>query len=166
MIGVEGLTPSDILINIVNIVILFLLLRAILYKPVSKFLRERREKVAGELTEAKKMKEEAEAMKAEYERKMKDVEEECKALLRQGQIEADRKAEEILQEARRQADALLEDARVRAAEEKQRAMEEARAEVSVLAAQLAAQLLQREISAADNDAIVDAFFSDLSHPAR
>lgn len=162
----EGLYPSDILINIVNIVLLFLLLRAILYKPVSKFLRERREKVAGELAEAKKLHEEAEAMKAEYERKMKDVEEECRTLLRQGQIEADRKAEEILREARRQADVLLEDARLRAAEEKQRALEEARAEISLMAAQLAAQLLGRDIRAADNDAIVDAFFSDLNHPAR
>jgi len=157
---VEGLYPSDILINIVNIVILFVLLRAILYKPVSKFLRERREKIEKQLAEASQSKAEAEALREQYEKRLKEAEEEARALVRRRQLEADRQAEAIISEARQKADAMLEEARARIAAEEERALKKARAEIAVMAAQLAAQILQREISAADNDTIVSSFFSD------
>lgn len=156
----EGLHPSDILINIVNIIILFVLLRAILFKPVSRFLRERREKIEKQLAEARESQAEAEALRAQYERELKDAEERARAIVRQRQQEADRQAEEIIAEARQKADAMLEEARARIAVEKERAVKTARGEIAVMAAEVAAKILQREISAADNDAIVESFFSN------
>ena len=80
--------------------------------------------------------------------------------MRQRQQEADRQAEEIIAEARQKADAMLEEARARIAVEKERAVKTARGEIAVMAAEVAAKILQREISAADNDAIVESFFSN------
>ncbi|HHT16886.1 MAG TPA: F0F1 ATP synthase subunit B [Papillibacter sp.] len=156
----EGLHPSDILINIVNIVILFVLLRAILFKPVSKFLRERREKIEKDLADARQNKAEAEALSEQYEKRLKEAEEEARALSRARQQEADRQAEEIISDARRQADAMVEDARARIAAEKERAVAGAQAEIALMATEIAAKILQREIRAADNDTIVDAFFNE------
>ena len=53
------LYPLDILIHIVNIVVTYVLLRVLLYKPVRRFMDERAEKIAGQMEHAKELEEAA-----------------------------------------------------------------------------------------------------------
>ena len=46
--------PADILINVINIAVLFILLRLILWKPVNSFLSARAQRVSQELENAEK----------------------------------------------------------------------------------------------------------------
>ena len=48
-------TVVDLIINILNIVILFLIVKALVYKPVRKFLDDRRAKVNEETSKAQKI---------------------------------------------------------------------------------------------------------------
>ena len=52
----EGLVISDavkdLIINIINIIVLFVIVRGLAYKPVKKFLNTRKERVAKELSYA------------------------------------------------------------------------------------------------------------------
>ena len=60
----EGLVISDavkdLIINIIDIIILFVIVRALAYKPVKKFLDARKERIAKELSDAAALKSEAE----------------------------------------------------------------------------------------------------------
>ena len=75
----EGLVISDavkdLIINIIDIIILFVIVRALAYKPVKKFLDARKERIAKEFSEAADLKKEAEEKKEEYTR----LEEESRA---------------------------------------------------------------------------------------
>ena len=52
----EGLVISDavkdLIINIINIIVLFVIVRGLAYKPVKKFLDARKERIAKELSDA------------------------------------------------------------------------------------------------------------------
>jgi len=158
----EGLQISDILYHILNILVLFWLLRLILYKPVSRFLSERTERIESELRDAESKQREALELKAQYEKVLESSEEKGQALIHESQAKASREAEIILADARDRADRMLQSAKAQIEDEKNKAVAEARSEVAQLAVQIAARILRREVSAADNTAAVEGFF----HEAR
>ena len=132
----EGLHPSDLLIHIINILVLFVLLRTILFKPVNKFLSERTARIENQLKDAETKQAEALELKASQE------------------------ASAIVKDARNQAEELIAEAHEKIAADKVQAVAEARTEVALLATEIAARILKREVSVADNKAVAEDFFRD------
>ena len=155
----EGLMPVDILIHCLNIVVLFVLLRLILWKPVSKFLTARAERVQGELDEAANVREEAETMKSQYESNIGDLEERGREILRESQIRAGEQAEEITAGAKKQAEKMMGEARELIDAERRNAVVAARHEIAQLATEMASHILGREVSVDDNLSAAREFFS-------
>ena len=152
--------PVDILIYVINIAVLFLLLRKILWKPVGRFLSERTERVRAELEGAEKTRLDAEALEREYTWQLEGIEALQRNMMRESQIKASEDAEEILNDAREKANAMILEARERIAEEKERAVESARREVAQLATDMAARILKREVLPGDSMSAVDDFFHE------
>jgi F-type H+-transporting ATPase subunit b len=152
--------PSDIVFIIISIMIMFFLLRGILWKPLYKLLSARTAAIQESLDRAEKAGEEVESLKTEYQTKLDGLEEEGRALLRQSNMRADEQAKQILAEARSQADAVLEEARIKIESEKAIAVARARDEVAQMATDMAAQILKREISPKDTKTAAEEFFRE------
>ena len=60
----------------VNLIILYILLRIFLFKPINKLMEDRTRSVQEDIDSAKKAKEDAEALKQQYEDSIKGIEEE------------------------------------------------------------------------------------------
>lgn len=155
----EGLSPVDILIHCVNIAVLFILLRVILWKHVSRFLAARAARVEGELNEAERISREAETLKAEYESGIGDLEERGREILRESQIRAGEQAEEITASAKRQAEKMMLEAHELIDAERRNAVLAARHEIAQLATEMASHILGREVSVEDNLSVASDFFS-------
>ena len=67
---------QDAIILAVNIFILFLLGSYLLFNPVRNLLKKRQDNVAAEIEAARKSKEEADALKAQYDEKLKNADNE------------------------------------------------------------------------------------------
>jgi len=154
------LHPVDILIYMINIAVLFLLLRWILWRPVGRFLAERSERVRAELEGAEKALLDAEALKREYAGQLEGIEALERDMLRESRIKASEDADEILNDAREKANAMILEARERIAEERERAVEGARREVAQLATDMASRILKREVLPGDSISAVDDFFHE------
>jgi F-type H+-transporting ATPase subunit b len=154
----EGLHPSDILIHIINVLVLFGLLRVILFKPVQKFLAARTSRIENELKDAETKQAEAAELKQVYEQHMATYEEEGHVIIRDSQVKASEEASGVIKDARSQAEKILAEAHQKIANEKTQAVAEARTEVALLATELAARILKREVNAVDNKAVADDFF--------
>ena len=154
------LHPVDILISIINIAVLFILLRLILWKYINRFLSARTERVRSELDGVEKSRIEVDALRKEYEDKLDGLELQGREIMRGSQIKAAEEAEEIIKEARATALNMINEARDRIAEEKERAIISARHEVAQLATDMAARILRREVSADDSKNAVDDFFRE------
>lgn len=155
----EGLKPVDILLHCVNIAVLFVLLRLILWRYISKFLSSRAERVEGELNEAARIREEAETMKMQYDSSIGDLEERGREILRDSQIRAGEQAQEITASAKKQAEKMLEDAKEQIDAERKNAVISARHEIAQLATEMASHILGREVSVEDNLTVANDFFS-------
>jgi len=154
--------PADILISLINIAVLFLLLRLILWKHINRFLSARADRIRAELEDAESRRQSAEELKQEYENKIETIEAQGRDLMRESQIKAAEEAEELLSETREKARVMIQEARQRIEEEKERAVENAHHEIAQLATDMAARILRREVSAGDSQHAVDNFFSETS----
>ena len=152
--------PVDILISLINIAVLFILLRLILWKHVNRFLSARAERIRKESEAIEKRRLEADALKREYEEKLDSIEESGRDIMRESQIKASEEAEETLREAREKARLMVLEARERIEEEKARAVESAQHEIAQLATDMAARILRREVSPDDSRNAVDSFFKE------
>jgi len=152
--------PEDVIISLINIAVLFVLLRFILWKHVIRFLAEREKRVRGEMEDAEKRRHEAEALGEEYNKKIGDIKERGRDLMRESQQKANEESDRILKETHKKASELLSDAEFRIAEEKEQALLDANFEVTQLATEMAARILEREVSKEDTEHVVDEFFRD------
>jgi F0F1-type ATP synthase, subunit b len=155
----EGLKPVDILIHCLNIAVLFILLRLILWNTVSKFLTARAERVQSELDEAANVREEVDAMKSQYDNSIGDLEERGREILRESQIRAGEQAGEITAAAKRQAEKMMGEARELIDAERRSAVVAARHEIAQLATEMASHILGREVSVDDNLTVAHEFFN-------
>jgi len=152
--------PADVIISLINIAVLFILLRHVLWKHVIRFLSEREKRVSDELENVKRQQLEAEALRAEYDEKIVELKERGADLLRESQAKANEESETILKETRDRAQLMVSDAEERIAREQAQALEELNLEVARLATDMAARILEREVSPEDSLNVVDDFFRD------
>jgi len=150
--------PIDIVISLINIAVLFILLRLILWKYINRFLAARSARVRSELENVEKTRLEVEALKREYDEKIEGIEARGRDLIRESQIKASEEAAETLAEAKEKAMAMIQEARERIAEEKETAIINARHEIAALATDMAARILKREVSPEDTKTAIDDFF--------
>ena len=151
--------PEDVIISLINIIVLFVLLRLILWKHVIRFLAEREKRVRGEMDDAEKARLEAEALQDEFDKKLGDIKERERDLMRESQLKANEESDRILKETRDKAKEMISDAELRIAGEKEQALEEAHEEIAQIATKMAARILDREVSAEDNANAAEGFFN-------
>ena len=151
---------ADLAINILNIVILFLITRALVYKPVKKFLAARREKMETETARAREMLAEAQEKEDRYASLLSETDAEKAKLLSQAEAEARARADEILAQARNEAENMVNAVRETAEAEKNRAVKEAKNAIASLAVALSGKIMGRTASDEDARRIAEGFFED------
>ncbi len=150
--------PFDLIINILNIAVFYLIIRCLVYKPVKKFLSARKEKLAQEQEALKAAEAEAEGEKAKYEALLAESEKQSRELLSKSREEADRKAAEILDAARADAAKMLADANAGIAAREKEALGTMQDDVVELSVNIASKLISRNIDSEDNRRLASDFF--------
>jgi F-type H+-transporting ATPase subunit b len=140
---------ATFLVTIVNIGILFFVLRAILFKPVTKFMETRAKKIQDDIEQAEKDKVQAKLLYQQYEDSLKHAEEEAEGILRSARETAQEQANRIVAEGKAEAENLLAAARKRMEAERNAAMALFKAEAAALVIGASSRLLQRELTQDD-----------------
>ena len=144
------LSISTFVITLINIGILFVVLRAVLFKRVTAFMEERANKVRRDIEEAQRDRAEAGKLLQEYQARLKNREEEGAEIIQAAREKARAEAERIMDEARGNAAALTANARAHIEAEQRAALTLFRAEAAALVMAAASRLLQRELTAEDS----------------
>ena len=153
------LRPMDLLIHIVNVLIMFFFLRWLLYKPVTKFLHKRDEKMASDWNEIRKGQEEVQSQMQHYNQLIKDAREESARIVQQSNDLAREHAKEIVDMAKKESNEIVSRAEREAAYMRAHAKDVLRNEIADMAVEVATKIIKREISAEDNRAIIEDFFN-------
>ena len=150
------------IITIVNIAILTFILRAILFKPVTKFMAERAKKVQDSITEAGRDKSTAQKLLAQYQDKLKSAQEEAGEILNASRKNAEAEAQSIIAEGKVQVDAMVEAARRQIEAERHAMTAQFKMEAAALIMAASARLVQRELSGDDNRRYAAMLYDELS----
>ena len=136
------LYPIDIAIHVVNIIILYVILRALLWKPVKAFMADREARIKDQMDQAARLQQEAGQSKAEYDRRLSEAAQACEQLMAEGRKQAMASSQKFIDEAKEEARQIVAQARTEAEDEKQRALDGARSELSELAVDMAGRVLR------------------------
>lgn len=151
----------DLVINIANILILFLVVRTLLYKPVKKFMTARTERVEAQKLNAEKLAEESKAKAAEYDNLLRECEKIKEEARKAGELSGREEAHKLVEEASLRAEKIIEKAEKKTDEEYKAMLEDAQDEILSLAVDASSKILEREINADDNRKTVEAFLSSV-----
>lgn len=144
-----------------NLLILYLFLKKLLFKPVKNMIDSRQKEVDDMYSNAEAAETDARAMKSEYESKLSRAEEESEEILRTAQRRALLKEEEILKEASVEATRIRNRASEEIELEKKRMLSEIKDEVSGMAVDIASALIGREVSGKEHEQFIDKFIDEL-----
>ena len=151
----------SILVSLANLLIMFLILKRFLFKPVQKMLAARRQQVDQIYQDAKENRDSAINMKQEYEARLATAREEADGLVRNAVQTAQRKGDAIVAEANSQASHLKQKAEQEIAQEKKQMLQDVRGEISDIAVSIASKVVEREVRKQDYDGFVDEFIKNV-----
>ena len=153
----------QILISMVNLLILTLIIKKFLYKPVKKIMDARRAAIDEDYAQAKTAREEAEQTRQNYEEAMAAAKMTGDQIIADANRTAEFRSNEIVAEARERASEIRRQAEADAVLERKKAEDEMKHEIANVSAQLTGKLLQREINEEDHRNLIDSFLSDLDY---
>jgi F-type H+-transporting ATPase subunit b len=157
---------STFLVTILNVGILFFVLRAVLFKRVTKFMAERSTKIRDAIEQSEKDKYQAKALLEQYETQLKDAEVEAESILRSARENAGQEAERIIARGRETADSLVANARKQIEAEQEAAIAVFRKEAVGLVMAASAHLLSRELRAEDTRKYAELLLSGINSGGR
>lgn len=151
----------NILVSLLNLLLIFLLVKKFLFAPVRKVLAARQKTIDGAYDDANRAKSEAEADRAAWGEKLNAADEEAARILKESSERADRRGEQIVAEAKSRADSILREAETEAALEKKKAQSEIKQEIVDVSALLTEKMLRREIQTEDHRALIDSVLAEI-----
>ena len=140
-----GIEWKLLLAQIVNFVILFLVLKKFLYKPLINLMNRRRDRIIEGLEKAKKGEEEFQKIQEMRERELAKIQKEAEALIQKAREIGDKKQQEILTEAEEKTRKIVEEARVRIEIEKEKMLKEVRQDIADLVINATEKVLEEKI---------------------
>ncbi len=145
----------DAVITAVAVFVLFLFLSYMLFKPARDLLKRRQDRIMADLASAKQDKEEADALKTEYEKKIDGAHREAEVIMSEARQKAVRNEEQIIAEAKEEAANIIRQAKNEAKLEKQKAADEVKTQIIDVAALMAGKVVADRIDTNIQDTLIE-----------
>lgn len=155
------LDSSQIIAQVVSFLVLFFILRGLVWKRFLKVLDDRKEWLAAEFKAIEDSKAEAARLKADYESKMDNISQLARSKIEDAVSEGKRIAEEIRQNANMEALQIIEKSDEAIKAELSRAREEYRDEIVDIAISAAGKVIEEKLTEAEDKKIVEDFLNRL-----
>jgi len=150
------------IITIINITILFIILRKLLFKPVTKFMADRAKRIQDSLDQADKDRTQAKALYKEYEDKLKNAEAEAGEIIKTARDNANMEASRIIAEGKTEAAEIISAAHKQIEADRLAAVTKLRFETAALVMAASSKLAARELSHDDNRRYVNMLLDELA----
>jgi F-type H+-transporting ATPase subunit b len=147
--------------QIINTIIMFMVLRMLLFKPVTQFLEKRQEGIANAISEADQKNTEAEQLIISYNKKLQEAHLESSRIVKEAEQDAKGKAEAILRNADSEVKKMKEKALLEIDREKEKAMNELREEISELAILVASKVIDRDLDKEKHSELIEGVINQL-----
>ncbi|ADG40807.1 F0F1 ATP synthase subunit B [Leuconostoc kimchii] len=166
MFGLTTLAAEKIPIgNSVFIIISFLalmyILKKVAYGPVTKTLDDRAAKISNDIDGAEVARQEAEDLAVQRQSELADTRQKATQVVADAKASAQKQSDTLISTASDRATLISQRAQTDAEKLKEDAILNAKNDVAALSVAIASKLMQKELSLNDQQALIDAYISDL-----
>ncbi len=151
----------QILISLCNLVLLFLILKKFLYRPVVRVMQERAAELEQQYAGAEEMRRQAADDRAAWEEKLQNAEVSAQHIRKQAETQAEHRGEQIVADAKERADFIVREAQTQAELTHRKAQSEIKQEIAEVSAEIAAKLIQREMREEDHRNFIHAALAEI-----
>jgi len=140
-----GIDWKILLVQVINFLLLFLILRWVLYKPILNILDERKKKIEESTSLAEKTKKEAEELEIKNREIMEIAKKDALAILDESKSQGQKNRKEILEQASHEAEVLMKKAEERILKQREEMVRDLRKETVNLTIATTEKLLGKNI---------------------
>lgn len=150
-----------ILVSLLNLAILFFLVKKFLYKPVKNMVAEREAAVNSKYEAAEQAKKNALENEEQWQAKLKEASSKADSIIKNATDIAKSRAEQIVKDADLKADGIVKAAEKEAELERIKATDGIKREIVDVSAAIAEKMLEREVNTEDHRAMIDSFINNI-----
>ena len=150
-----------IIFQLVNLLLIYLVLKHFLYNPVKKIFAQREEEVKNTYAKAEAAEIEAYALKAEYEQHLATAKEEADEIVRSATKRAQQRSDAMLSETKSTVSNMLSKAEEQIAAERKKAVNEIKDEIADIALLAAGNVIGKSLSDEDHRQLIDEFIGQV-----
>ena len=143
-----------------NVIVLFILLRIFLFKPINKIKNERTRTIQDNLDSAQRAKEEAEELRQQYEGSISEAKEKANQIIMKAHEDAESERSAIIKKSQEEADKIVADADKAIENERKRVLRQAQSQIADLAIEAASKIIGENVDDEKNRRLVDQFLSE------
>ncbi|MBC8590083.1 F0F1 ATP synthase subunit B [Wansuia hejianensis] len=154
-------TFAKLIIAWLTLFVLYLILKKLLYKPVSNILVERQKKIQSEIDESKALKSEAEQLKLQYEAHMESAKEEAQEIIEAARQRGEELRLDIVSKAQKEAQEIKSRAKVEISREREAAFQEVKSQTGDLALLIASKIMEEEINSEKQNQLIEKFIDEV-----
>lgn len=149
-----GIDWKLLVFQVFNFLLLFFILRKVLYKPILNFLEARRKKIEDGLAKAEKFEEEWQKLENIQKEKLAEIEKEAVKILEKARLDAAKRGEAIVFLAQQKSEKIIEESKRDILLEKDKILQELKKETADYVVFAAEKILGRIINDKDEKEII------------
>lgn len=145
---------------IVNLLVLYAILKRVLFKPVTEHMEKRANSIREAIDNADKSRAEAAEMKNKYDEQLKSAKVEADRIINEARNRGTREYEAIVGNARQDAETILTRSREEIERERAQMIKDIKNQVATLALAAASKVLEANMDTESNRKLVDRFVEE------
>jgi F-type H+-transporting ATPase subunit b len=164
MLGLTTLVAlplGNMLFIIIAFLLLMLILKKVAYGPLTKILDERADKISSDIDGAESARQEAEQLASQRQSELAETRQNATKVVADAKASAQKQSDSLIAAATDRATSINQQAQTDAQKLKEDAISGAKDDVAALSVAIASKLMQKELSLNDQQALIDAYISDL-----
>ena len=160
-LAANKLPLGNMLFIIISFLLLMLILKKVAYGPLTKVLDERADKISADIDGAELARQDAEKLAVQRQSELADTRQQATKVVADAKASAQKQSDSLISTASDRATLINKQAQTDAEKLKEDAISNAKNDVAALSVAIASKLLQKELSLNDQQALIDAYISDL-----
>ncbi len=147
--------------QLANTLIIFLILKKFLYKPIRSFMDTRTKGIEDAMNEAVNKGKDAESILASYQQKLDNIKEERNEIIRDASKRAEQRGDEIVKKAQEEAQKIVEKANNDIQRERQKAINEMKDQMAALVILAASKVIEKELNVDVHQKMIKEFIDEV-----
>lgn len=152
---------QTMIVTAVVLLILYLIFKKFLYKPVSRFMHKRNDLIQTEIDNAKSLKLEAKFIKENQEKIINDAHMESRKIIEDAKKISDEIKDNIILEAKKEAKEIIKKAEKEAEKQKIEALEDMKNQSVDLAILIASKIMEEQLKVDKQNLLIDKFVEEV-----